>query len=288
MLYLRWILILSFWMMIVHSLNIPSRMCRIQAENRKMIGQNQPSIAESMIRRRMRSTTTSRTTNNHPAWCKTTTTKIMMMNENFKDDDSISSTDDLILQSSQTLQRFSWLSWWSQVILTVVSSVTLLFARNVRRLQILRSNGSVSGGSGLILAGMGIIVSFLSILWTWGGARLGRKLATPKHNTTGRISAANMIRRVLTVGISINVIGMALALLGAEQIVGGLAIQVLSQQGGLDRTILQQSIQPLDILTVQGNTNTLLSHFGSLVAYLYQTKLVRQLDPPSTVGDIRK
>lgn len=199
--------------------------------------------------------------------------------------------DDLIFETSKTLHRISWLSWWSQVILTVVSSITLIFARNVIRAGInTSSNKAMVGGSGegLLVAGSGLLVSLLSIVWTWGGARLAKRLVNKKD--TRRIAAANMIRREISVGVTLNLLGMALALVGAEQIVGSLAVKVLTQQGvfgGVDRVAVQ-TLQPLDILVVQGNTNTLLSHFCSLVALLYQTKLVRHLDPPSTEGDERK
>jgi hypothetical protein len=192
--------------------------------------------------------------------------------------------DDLVFQASNVLFRISWLSWWSQVILTVVSSITLIFARNI-----LLASARNQGGDGLLLAGTGLAVSFISILWTWGGARLAQRLV--KKETT-RISAANMIRRCLSVGITINLAGMALALVGAEQIVGALAVKVLTQQGvfgSVERgSVAVQTLQPLDILVVQGNTNALLSHFCSLVALLYLTKLVRRLDPPSVQGDERK
>ena len=202
--------------------------------------------------------------------------------------------DELIVETSKTLHRISWLSWWSQVILTVVSSITLIFARNVIRAVgspssiSSSSNKAAMGGEGLLIAGTGLVVSFLSIIWTWGGARLGKRLL--KKNTR-RIEAAHMVRRAISVGVTLNLVGMALALVGAEQIVGSLAVKVLTQQGGVfggvDRVAVQ-TLQPLDILVVQGNTNTLLSHFCSLVSLLYQTKLVRQLDPPSVEGDERK
>lgn len=208
------------------------------------------------------------------------------------DQESEGEVDELILETSKSLHRISWLSWWSQVILTVVSSITLIFARNVIRAGINSSSMSkatVGGsGEGLLVAGTGLIVSFLSIVWTWGGARLSKRLINKKD--TRRIAAANMIRREISVGVTLNLLGMALALVGAEQIVGSLAVKVLTQQGvfgGVDRVAVQ-TLQPLDILVVQGNTNTLLSHFCSLVALLYQTKLVRHLDPPSTEGDERK
>lgn len=39
--------------------------------------------------------------------------------------------DLLVAETSLGLKRVSWLSWWSQMILTVTSSVILVFAKNV-------------------------------------------------------------------------------------------------------------------------------------------------------------
>jgi hypothetical protein len=37
----------------------------------------------------------------------------------------------VLKKAAKSLHRISWLSWWSQVILTTISAVTLLFARSV-------------------------------------------------------------------------------------------------------------------------------------------------------------
>ena len=145
---------------------------------------------------------------------------------------------------------------------------------------------------------LGIAVSFFSIIWTWGGARLSRRLLRTKPSNTRKtnvpapytkIRAANSIRRVIRIGTILNLFGMAITLLGAEQIVGVLAAKVLTMQGlplsggfGAGGGVLgAQSIQPLDILIVQANTNTLLSHFVSLVCGLWLVRSVHRLDPPS-------
>jgi hypothetical protein len=48
-----------------------------------------------------------------------------------------------------------------------------------------------------------------------------------------------------------------------------------------------QTLQPIDILIVQANTNTLLSHFISLVCCLVMTRGIDKLDPPSLEDDPR-
>lgn len=202
--------------------------------------------------------------------------------------------DPLVRETSLLLRRLSWCAWWAQLILTTVSSVTLLFAKNV----IEASAGGASGGTAatgasamgapslpnFVLAGAGIVLSFGSIFWTWASRRLARRLL--KKPTTP-IQAANLLRKSIGFGVTLNLVGMLTSLLSAEQIVGVLAIKVLTTSRTV--TLLESSslLQPLDILVVQANTNTLFSHFSSLAALLYLTKSLAKLDPPSTEADPR-
>jgi len=196
---------------------------------------------------------------------------------------SFESQDAVVRASALSLRRSSWFSWWAQVILTSVSSVTLLFAKSV--LDAAKGTAArTTPNGGFFLAGSGITISIFSIFWTWGGARLSRRLV---RRNASRIMAANLFRRTITIGVSLNLMGMLVTLIGAEQIVGLLAAKVLTMQGVFPGSgvglagVTAQTIQPLDILIVQANTNTLLSHFFSLLSGLYLTKIVHRLDPPS-------
>lgn len=187
----------------------------------------------------------------------------------------------LLTETSRALRRLSWFSWWSQVILTTVSTVTLGFARNVL------SSSPRNAGHGLFfLAGSGIVMSALSIVWTWAnGWRLTRRLLRPHTTPT---QAARLLERAIRIGVTCNSIGLALNLLGAEQIVGVLAIKVLTNwnasPGPLGYGLAAATssvgggwVQPLDILIVQGNTNLLLSHFVSMMCLLLLTRQVDKL-----------
>lgn len=66
-------------------------------------------------------------------------------------DEAVPPPDPLIVDTSEVLGRVSWLSWWCQVILSVVASVTLMFARNVTS----QSNQVSTIGPGFVLAGTG-------------------------------------------------------------------------------------------------------------------------------------
>jgi hypothetical protein len=191
--------------------------------------------------------------------------------------------DPLVKETSALTRRLSWLSWWSQLILTTVSAVTLVFARNV----IKQSHTSITEANSLpnfVLAGGGIVCSCASIFWTWASRRLARRLL---RKPTSRIQCANMLRKTIDVGVTINIIGMLFTIVGAEQIVGALAIKALTTSRTLALTESSSLLQPLDIFVVQANTNTLFSHFTSIVALLYLSRQLKKLDPPSVEGDER-
>eukprot|EP00563_Minutocellus_polymorphus_P020230 CAMPEP_0197716626 /NCGR_PEP_ID=MMETSP1434-20131217/1450_1 /TAXON_ID=265543 /ORGANISM="Minutocellus polymorphus, Strain CCMP3303" /LENGTH=297 /DNA_ID=CAMNT_0043301015 /DNA_START=13 /DNA_END=906 /DNA_ORIENTATION=- len=204
--------------------------------------------------------------------------------------------DGLIESTAYTLRRTSWFSWWTQVILTTISAVILLFARSVGLAAVGAASNSAAGvknqaSASFFIGGVGITISFASIFWTWGGARLSNRLLRGKTN---RIQSANLLRRAITVASTLNLSGMLVTLMGTFVIIGGLATKVLTA-GGLSPfgavgaggiagggAVALQTVQPLDILIVQANANTLLSHFVSLFVSLFLTRYVKKLDPPST------
>jgi len=203
-------------------------------------------------------------------------------------------TDSLIIDTAYTMRRLSWFSWWAQVILTTISSVILLFARSIGAAAAAESNGGsamikgTAPPAGFLLGGIGIVLSVASIFWTWGKARLSNRLLGGR---TSRIQGANLLRRAITVGSALNLAGMLATLLGTFVIIGGLATKVLTAglggggavvMGGGPNAVALQTVQPLDILIIQANANTLLSHFVSLFLTLFLTRFVMRMDPPST------
>lgn len=175
---------------------------------------------------------------------------------------------------SLILWRQNWISWWCQTILTVVASVTLSFAK------ISVEGMTVASTAGFGLSSMGLFVSFVSIYWTWGNTRLANKIRL-KRVEPGDV--VRVIRSRLRKGVCINLVGQALTLLSAEQLVGILISRVLSFQGGVPGYFgagAQNALRPLDIFIVQANTNALLSHFCSLAIGLYLTTRISTPSPP--------
>ena len=154
-----------------------------------------------------------------------------------------------------SLLGVGWISWWSQVILSTISGVLLLFANSVTA----RPTAFTLVGRALALAGLA--VAFASTLWTVGYARLAAVLAGDDAPTAAK--AAERASGLVRVAVSLNVLGMVLCILAAEAIVGTLAAKALTQTtAGLGVAV--STVQPLDLLIVQANTNTIAAHFISL------------------------
>jgi hypothetical protein len=198
----------------------------------------------------------------------------------------------LVLAASKKMQRLSWFSWWAQTILTTVSTTILVFAASVVHSGA-KNTQSATAAPAFFLSGTALILSAASIIWTWGnGARLSKRLLRPTLLPSAKqhIQAATLIRRALQVQISLNVLGLLGTLLAAEEIVGSLAIKVLTTFGVGAASMYNaplMGLQPLDILVVQANTNTMLAQAISLTTSLLLTDQIRNLDPPSTLDNPR-
>jgi hypothetical protein len=197
----------------------------------------------------------------------------------------------LVMAASKKMKRLSWFSWWAQTILTTVSTTILVFAASVVHSG--AKNQNAAAAPAFFLSGTALILSAASIIWTWGnGARLSKRLLRPTVLPVAKqhIQAATLIRRALQVQISLNMLGLLGTLLAAEEIVGSLAIKVLTTFGVGAASMYNaplMGLQPLDILVVQANTNTMLAQAISLTTSLLLTDQIRNLDPPSTLENPR-
>ena len=204
----------------------------------------------------------------------------------YNSDNNDQKIDSLIYSTSKVLRSTSWFSWWSQVILTVISSITFFFARNVMDAQQSVNPMQFKVASKFFLPGLGIITSGISVVWTWGQRRLSRRFL--RRSNTSRVEAANLLRRVIKVGVSLNLVGLLTSILGSQYIVGTLVAKSMTSFGGVGAAaggVVAQTLQPLDVLVVQASTNILSSHFVSLACLLWLSRMVDQLDPPSLEDD---
>lgn len=119
--------------------------------------------------------------------------------------------------------RCSWISWWIQIILSVVAGVILTFANSVR--QSSEKGAYFLWTSGFVFSTTGVLISLVSSIWTWNMTRLKRRLSLNKIKENAILPT---LKRSSKISVVLSLVGMFVTLLGAEQIVGTLASKVSS------------------------------------------------------------
>lgn len=170
-----------------------------------------------------------------------------------------------IRQIATNFRLTGWISFWSQLVLGVVSTVVLIVANFSRGTGDATGASKVGTGFGVFFAVCGLVALGISIYWAFRYVRIARQLRDP--NTSLRPSKADTIQ-LLQLGIMLNLVGMLLTIVGAEAIVGGLIARSIAQPQAypLYGNNAIPIIRPLDFFVVQANTNTIAGHFAGLVS----------------------
>lgn len=185
--------------------------------------------------------------------------------KNAKKEEDNSDVSPNVLRVVLAFRRCGWASFWTQVVLCVVSSLVLL------QLILLKApaTGTPTGADsnpatlpGLSFAWAGIAVLGASIFWNFRYTQMAKKLRSPDRPTKSQTILQ------IKIGLIINLVGMLITLVGAASIVGALTLR--SQQGvfaGAGNFNL--TIQPLDFQIIQASFNIIFAHFVGLVASLW-------------------
>ncbi|MEM1427562.1 MAG: DUF3611 family protein [Cyanobacteria bacterium P01_H01_bin.130] len=168
---------------------------------------------------------------------------------------------------SKMMIRTSWIGFWVQVVLGVISTIILLFsaAAVIPRAGV-PGAANPGTGAGLLFAAIAVGVLYFSAYQTFRNTLYGRKLLAPKNVRPTRADTLKLLR----FNILVNLGGLGAALMGAEAITGNLLAKALVQPNAINVAALDPSkfVQPLDIFVVLGNTHTLVAHFAGLLVSL--------------------
>ena len=195
--------------------------------------------------------------------------------KNAKNEDDNGDVSPNVLRVVLAFRRWGWVSFWTQVVLCVVSSLVLLQLILLKAPATATPTGADSNPAtlpGLSFAWAGIAVLGASIFWNFRYTQMAKKLRSPDRPT--KTQTVFQIK----IGIIINLVGMLITLIGAASIVGALTLR--SQQGvfaGAGNFNL--TIQPLDFQIIQASFNIIFAHFVGLVASLWL--LNRATDKPN-------
>ncbi|NDJ19092.1 DUF3611 family protein [Myxacorys almedinensis] len=176
-----------------------------------------------------------------------------------------------IREIASSFRLIGWISFWVQLVLTVVSSAILAFAAVSTR----TATNNPGTGVGVALTVGGILVLGFNMFWALTRyVAIGRRLKAPAVARPKKAEAVQALRT----GLIASLIGILLALVGAEAIVGLLFGKAVNQGfAGFVNVDQSKFIQPIDILVVQASINVILAQFIATTASLWLlNKMSRQ------------
>ncbi|KXZ55522.1 hypothetical protein GPECTOR_2g1071 [Gonium pectorale] len=188
------------------------------------------------------------------------------------------SPEQVALRASAGWQRsLSFVAFWLQLALTVVSAGILLFS-------LAATNTATAGPEWpRYMTAAGIAAAFVSTFFAHGFLRLSRTLADGGVVSPGWLTA-NLLRCS-----SLNLAGIFVTVVGLQASVGTLVAKSLltSVQAPFSAATAANALVSLDVFSLQAATNTLLSHIISLVfvnLMLRATNAARFAPPPGPSG----
>jgi amino acid transporter len=185
-----------------------------------------------------------------------------------------SSLPPAVQRVSNSFRLSGWISFWTQIILSVISAALLGFGgvnRGAATQPGVAPNPGLGGG--IFFAVAGLVALFIGAYWAFSYTRLARRLKTP--DAQARPKPGDLIK-MLRLGLLINLLGTLLTLLGAQAIVGSLLLKSFAQAGSLFSGTLSRFVTPLDIFLVQANINTLMAHFFGIIATLWLIQVMNR------------
>lgn len=163
-----------------------------------------------------------------------------------------------------SLKRGSFAGFWLQIVLGVVSAVTLLFATPV---LVESKDKTQSTSFGILCAVVSLILLITAIVFSFRYGKIAKKIEN--LDPTQRPKKSDTIKFIQS-GLIINLVGMLLATIGAQALVGIVLAKSLARpQIAVGLTNPTDFVNSIDLLIIQANTNTITAHFSGIVTSLW-------------------
>lgn len=179
-----------------------------------------------------------------------------------------------------------WASFWLKLVMGIVSGGIVLFAapfaffnQNVPAgVPGQPSTSSPSGGLGLLIITFGIICLGISVFWSYRFTRFSRRFLTPAAGQPSKSETLRLVKMALLTDI----IGMLIAVIGGQWIVGVIIGKAISQgivfAGGAS---LIRVVEPIELFVIQACINTMSGLFAGIAASLWLLQRTNQIRPQS-------
>lgn len=176
--------------------------------------------------------------------------------------------------AASILQRVGRIGFWSQLVLGVISAVLLLISAASFLAQKQRTQGIEIG---IICAIGGVVAISIGIVFSWRYSRMAREMVSVDSDRRPKKSET---MQLIKTGLTVNLIGMLLSILGAQALAGIVLIKSLTlPQGSISfgTSNLTQFVNPVDLLIIQANTNSIMAHFAGILSSLWLLNRLGQL-----------
>lgn len=185
---------------------------------------------------------------------------------------SYSSVPRPILEVANTLSRFGKIGFWLQIALgilalisTGIAAISGLFTRN---------EGPQGAAIAIFFAISGLVALLVGIFFSFRYIGIAKLLRSPEPNQ--RPSKQDTLREI-RLGFQVNLLGLFLAILGAQAITGATLIKIITiPQAAVAVEQASRFVQPVDLLVIQANVITITAHFaGLIVSFWLLSRLTR-------------
>ena len=174
---------------------------------------------------------------------------------------SFSPTSPAAKQVASTLILLGTIGFWSQLIFGTLSLVMLFFGA-----AILGSGGDPSGNENLALfcAALGVLTLILSVFFFFRRyISIGKALKKSRSGSDRPNKKFTL--RLIRLGLTSNLIGMLISILGAEAF-AGILLRKASRIPSVTNTLLDatQLINPAEMTALLANIHTIFCHFAGI------------------------
>ncbi|HBL12701.1 MAG TPA: hypothetical protein DD379_15130 [Cyanobacteria bacterium UBA11162] len=170
-----------------------------------------------------------------------------------------------------TLRTIGNISLWVQGVLGVIATFSLVFAifsSNLAR-QSPQANNSGTGagtGAGVFFALCGLVTLGIGAYFAFRYTSIAKQLLG--SSTAARPSKASTLQTI-RLGLIVNMVGMALTIVGAFAIVGSTLAKAQFQGQIALSTDPSRFVQSADLWAIQANLNAIAAHFVGIAASIW-------------------
>lgn len=164
-----------------------------------------------------------------------------------------------------TLRRFGWISFWTQLILGVISTLILVFAGFTLATPQPDNQAGQGIGFGLFFVVCGLVALGIGIYFAYRYTGIAsRLLAANGSNIPSKAQTLQTIR----LGLIVSLVGMLLTIIGSFAVIGSLVALALAEQQN-PVGLACNDVPPIDLFVVQANINTIFANFVGIAISLW-------------------